>query len=110
MAECGRGSSSPFPWAGEGCCLSPASSTLALSTEDAFHGLQTKADHPWRTQWLPFNSLRGSPPRSLTWLAFGSLQPIPAIPAWYTWHAWQAWNPIAAGRGIFGESRPQIHE
>lgn len=38
----GRGFSSLFPWAGEACCLSPASSPPALSTEDALHGLQTR--------------------------------------------------------------------
>lgn len=52
----------------------------------------------------------GFPPCSLTWLAFGSLQPIPAILAWHTRHAWQAWNPIADVRGFSGHSRPQIQE
>lgn len=52
----------------------------------------------------------GSPPCSLTWLAFGSLQPIPAILAWHTWHAWKARSPIALVRGICSHSRSQIQE
>lgn len=55
-------------------------------------------------------NLCGSPPCLLTWLAFGSLQPILAILARQTWHTWQAWNPIAAVMGISGHSRPQIQE
>jgi len=107
--DTGRGSSSPLSWAGEGCCLSPASHPPALSTEDVLYSLQTKEDCPQRIQRPCFNSLRGSL-CSLTWLAFGSLQPIPAILAWHTGHAWQAWSPIAAVSGISGHGRPQIQE
>lgn len=61
-----------------------------------------------QAQCLWFDSLQASPPCSLTWLAFGSLQPISAIPAWHTRHAWQAWSPIAALGGISGHCRPQV--
>lgn len=47
---------------------------------------------------------------SLTWLAFGSLQPIPAIPAWHTWDAWQAWSPIAVVWGVTGHCRFQTQK
>lgn len=108
--DVGRGSSSPFHQGGESCCLFPASFPPALSSGDALHGLHTKADQPWRTQWPPFNSLCGSPPCLLTWLSFGSLQPIPAILAWHARHTWQAWNPIASVSDISIHSRPHIQE
>lgn len=41
--DVGRGPSRPFHLAAEVCCLSSASSPPALSTEDALHGLHTKA-------------------------------------------------------------------
>lgn len=56
------------------------------------------------------NSQCGFPSCSLTWLPFGSLQPIPAIPAWHTRHAWQAWSSIAAVRVFCSHSRAQIQE
>lgn len=102
--DVGRGFSNPFPWAEECCCL------FHLTTEDALHILQTKAEQPWRAQCPLCKSPCGFPPCSLTWFPFGSLQPIPTIPAWKTWHAWQAWSSIAAMSVSFSHSRAQTQE